>query len=137
MLRHDRGSFHMLIRKKRGWEMPDSAATDETVFRDRRRLIQGIAAGPILAAGMGPLAAFAADADPSAGLYPARRNDRYALDRPITGEKDATTYNNFYEFGFDKSIWERAQALKLRPWTITVDGMVEKPFTIGFDDLLK
>src|SRR6185437_4382328 len=63
--------------------------------------------------------------------------DRYALDRPITPEKDSTTYNNFYEFGFDKSIWERAQALKLRPWTIKIDGLVEKPFTIDFDDLLK
>ena len=63
----------MLIRKRRGWELPESAATDEAAFRDRRRLIQGIAAGPILAAGIG-LPAFAADADPSAGLYPAKRN---------------------------------------------------------------
>jgi sulfoxide reductase catalytic subunit YedY len=127
----------MLIRKKRGWEMPESAATDEAVFRDRRRLIQGIAAGPILAAGLRPLAAFAADADPSAGLYPARRNDRYALDRPITDEKYSTTYNNFYEFGGDKTIWREAQALKLRPWTVKIDGMVEKPMTLDIDDLLR
>src|SRR4051812_13319431 len=132
----------MLIRVRRGWELPESAATDEAVFRDRRRLLKGIAAGPILAASLPGLpvmgeSAWAADADPSAGLYPAKRNDRYALDRPLTAEKDSTTYNNFYEFGFDKSIWERAQALKPRPWTITIDGMVEKPFTIDFDDLLK
>ena len=118
--------------------MPESAATDEAVFRDRRRLLKGLAAGPILASGSPELPAWAAaETDPSAGLYPAKRNDRYALDRPITAEKDATTYNNFYEFGFDKSIWERAQALKLRPWTIKIDGMVEKPLTIDFDDLLK
>jgi methionine sulfoxide reductase catalytic subunit len=128
----------MLIRVKRGWELPESAATDEAVFRDRRRLLKGLAAGPILASGLAGLPAWAAaETDPSAGLYPARRNDRYLLDRPITAEKDATTYNNFYEFGFDKSIWERAQALKLRPWTIRIDGMVEKPLTIDFDDLLK
>ena len=127
----------MLIRKKRGWELPESAATDETVFRDRRRLIQGIAAAPILAAGLQPFAALAADADPSAGLYPAKRNERYALDRPITDEKYSTTYNNFYEFGTDKTIWRDAQALKLRPWTIKIDGMVEKPMTLDLDDLLK
>src|SRR5215213_3477824 len=128
----------MLIRVKRGWELPESAATDEAVFRDRRRLLNGLAAGPILASGAAGFPAWAAaEADPSAGLYPAKRNDRYLLDRPLTAERDATTYNNFYEFGFDKSIWERAQALKLRPWTIRIDGMVEKPLTIDFDDLLK
>jgi len=121
----------MLIRKKRGWELPDSAATDESLFRDRRRLIQGLAAGPILAAG------FATGAFAQAGLAPARRNERYPLDRPLTDEKHSTTYNNFYEFGSDKSIWERAQALKLRPWTVKIDGMVEKPMTIDFDDLVK
>jgi sulfoxide reductase catalytic subunit YedY len=126
----------MLIRVKRGWELPENAATDEAVFRGRRLLLKGLAAGPILASGAAVSPAWAAaEADPSAALYPARRNGRYVLDRPITEAKDATTYNNFYEFGFDKSIWERAQALKLRPWAIKIDGMVEKPFTIDFDDL--
>src|SRR5438045_9442334 len=127
----------MLIRKRRGWELPDSAATSETTLRNRRQLLKGLAAGPILAAGLGNIAALAADADPSAGLYPAKRNDRYALDRPLTDEKFPTTYNNFYEFGADKSVWKEAQALKLRPWTIKLDGMVEKPMTIDIDDLLK
>ena len=98
----------MLIRKKRGWELPEREATSEAVFHDRRRLLKGLAAGPIFATGLGK--AFAADADPSAQLYPAKRNDKYALDRPLTDEKYPTTYNNFYEFGADKSIWERAQA---------------------------
>src|SRR5215831_9671253 len=129
----------MLIRSRRGWELPESAVTDETVFRDRRWLLKGLAAGPILAA-MAPIGnplAWAADADPSAALYPAKRSDRYKLDRPLTDEKYPTTYNNFYEFGQDKSIWERAQALKLRPWTVKIDGMVEKPLTLDFDDLVK
>jgi len=134
------GGYDMLIRKKRGWELPERMATSEAVFRDRRRLLKGLAAGPIfvagLAAGLGSRA-FAADADPSAELYPAKRNDKYALDRPLTDEKYPTTYNNFYEFGTDKSIWRDAQALKLRPWTVKIDGMVEKPLTLDFDDLLK
>ena len=132
----------MLIRKKRGWELAESAATAETVFRDRRRLLQGLAAGSIfttgLAAGLGRLApALAADADPSAGRYPAKRNEKYLLDRMLTDEKDSTTYNNFYEFGTDKSIWRDAQALKVEPWTVKIDGLVEKPITISFDDLVR
>src|SRR5262245_48865832 len=129
----------MLIRSKRGWELPESAVTDETVFRDRRRLLKGLAAGPILAA-MAPIGnhlAWAADADPTAALYPAKRNERYVLDRPLTEEKYPTTYNNFYEFGTDKSVWREAQALKLRPWTVKIDGMVEKSQTLDIDDLLK
>src|SRR5262249_8657545 len=59
------------------------------------------------------------------------------LDRPLTDEKLATTYNNFYEYGSDKGIWKDAQQLKTRPWTIKIDGMVEKPMTVDFDDLLK
>ena len=126
----------MLIRRKRGWELPQSAATDEAVFRDRRRLLQGLAAGPMLAAGLSRLAS-AAEAPAAPGLYPAARNDKYALDRPITAEKYSTTYNNFYEFGMEKSIWRDAQALKVEPWTIKIDGMVEKPATLGFDDLVR
>ena len=127
----------MLIRRKRGWELPESAATSEQHFRDRRRLVQGLAAGPILA-GLGRFApALAAAEDPSAALYPAKRNDKYALDRPLTDEKHSTTYNNFYEFGMDKGVWEEAQALKVRPWTVKIDGMVEKPMALAIDDLLK
>ena len=130
------GKSKMLIRKKRGWELPDSAATNEALFRDRRRLLKGLAAGPILAAAAGrPV--LAADADSSGGLYPAKRNSKYTLDRPLTDTKYSTTYNNFYEFGTEKSIWEQAQALKVRPWTVKIDGMVEKPLTLDFDDLVK
>src|SRR6202035_521037 len=127
----------MLIRKRRGWELPDTAATSEAAFRDRRRLLQGLMAGPILAMGLGNAAAWAADADPSAALYPAKRNERYTLDRPLTDEKFPTTYNNFYEFGTDKDIVDAAQALPVRPWTVTIDGMVDKKMTVDIDDLLK
>ncbi|HEX3861252.1 MAG TPA: protein-methionine-sulfoxide reductase catalytic subunit MsrP [Stellaceae bacterium] len=132
----------MLIRKRRGWEIPEQAATDEAAFRGRRQVLKGLAAGSILAnpllAGMAGIApAFAADAAPNAGLYPAKRDDLYKIDGPVTDEKAATTYNNFYEFGTDKSIWHEAQALKVDPWTIKIDGLVEKPITISFDDLLK
>ena len=55
----------------------------------------------------------------------------------MTEEKYATTYNNYYEFSEDKNLWRAAQALKQRPWTIKLDGMLKQPRTIGIDDLLK
>ena len=128
----------MPVNVKRGWELPDSAATPEHVFRDRRRLIQGLAAGPILLAlgGVSGARPGLAAADPSAALYPAPRNPRYELDRPLTLEEWATSYNNFYEFGSSKDVVRAAQRLPVRPWTVTIDGMVEQPMTLAIDDLI-
>jgi sulfoxide reductase catalytic subunit YedY len=130
----------MLIKVKRGWELPESSATPEHVFRDRRSLCKALAAGPILLAA-GPLGAVGARAlepmaDPSALLYPVLQNPRYTLDRPLTPEVDATSYNNFYEFGSSKNIKQKAQALPIRPWEVVIDGLVEEPITIAIDDLL-
>src|SRR4029079_6277520 len=75
--------------------------------------------------------------DPTADLYPAKRNPKYTLDRPITDEQINGHYNNFYEFGTSKDIAEAAPALHTRPWTIKIDGMVEKPIEIGIDDLIR
>jgi sulfoxide reductase catalytic subunit YedY len=129
----------MLIKTKRGWELPESAATPEDVFHARRRLCQAIAAGPILLAAGASLGVrpARADADPSAALYPVGQNPRYKLDRALTPEADATSYNNYYEFGSSKDVMGEAQALPVRPWTVAIDGMVEAPVTIAIDDLLK
>jgi sulfoxide reductase catalytic subunit YedY len=127
----------MLIRRRRGWELRESEATPEPIFRERRKFLGAIAAGAILAPGFGSAIAATAEQDAEVGLYPAKQNPRYALDRPLTDEKLATTYNNFYEFGSQKSIASEAQALKIRPWTINIDGLVEKPMTLDVDDLIK
>jgi sulfoxide reductase catalytic subunit YedY len=134
----------MLIRRRRGWEIPESQATPENIFLNRRQLLKTAAAGSLLLGGSGLLAACddtpAAQAaetdDPSAKLYPVGRNERYTLDRPLTDESLATTYNNYYEFGSSKNVWQKAQELPIRPWTVTIDGMVEQPMEIGIDDLL-
>ncbi len=120
----------MLIKLKRGWEMRESEATPEQVFLDRRRIVQAMGMGALIAATGGFAASAGAAApppDPSAGLYPVKRNDKYTLDRPITDEKLSTHYNNFYEFTEDKDV--DADALPIRPWTVQIDGMVEKPMT--------
>jgi sulfoxide reductase catalytic subunit YedY len=131
----------MHVIRRRGWELPEREATPEHLFFDRRAFL--IAAGAASAASMAlsPAAAMAqrvADLpDPTQDLYPAKRNEKYKLDRPITDESINTTYNNFYEFGSSKSIMRAAQALKLRPWTVKIDGMVDKPQEVGIDDLIR
>ena len=137
----------MPIQKKPDWSLPDRDATDEDVFLNRRRILTAMGiGGAILAApfawrGMQgilpePAPIVPPEPDPSAGLYPVERNTAYTLDRPLTAESDATSYNNFYEFGSHKSIASAAQALRLRPWQVRLDGMVEQEQTIEIDDLL-
>ncbi|MAZ01812.1 MAG: protein-methionine-sulfoxide reductase catalytic subunit MsrP [Sneathiella sp.] len=130
----------MLIRNPKGWVLPESKATSEDVYLNRRKILQGMAgAGLIASIGTSAVikSAFAAaEADPSVGLYPVPRNDRYKITRELTPEKIATTYNNFYEFGSHKEIYNAAQELKIRPWTVKIDGLVEKEMEIGVDDLL-
>ena len=65
-----------------------------------------------------------------------RKNQEFLNKRPLTQEKFATTYNNYYEFGSSKNIWRSAQKLKTNPWIISVDGMVEKPLEIDVLDLI-
>jgi len=127
----------MFIKVKRGWELPESAATPEGVYLRRRQVLAaaGIAAATPLA--VARLARADDAADPSAGLYPMKRNDKYKLDRDVTPEQLSTHYNNYYEFDTSKDVAELAQALPIRPWTVTLDGMVEKAQTIDIDTLMK
>jgi methionine sulfoxide reductase catalytic subunit len=127
----------MFFKRKRGWEIPESMATDESVFLQRRKLIKTLGAGPVLLASAAPAMAAGKMVDPTADLYPGPRNETYKLDRPLSAEKDVLTYNNFYEFGSHKQISKAAQKLKIRPWRIKFDGMVEKEFEIDFDDLVR
>lgn len=131
----------MLIKAKRGWELPESAATPESVYLNRRRFMQGagaIAAG-VAATRIAPARAddYAPDGDPTADLYPVDRNPRYTVDRALTGYEEAATYNNFYEFGSHKQIWQAAQALPIRPWSVVFDGLVEEERTVDVDTLIR
>ena len=131
----------MLIKRTRGWDIAEAQATPEHVALNRRAFLFGSGAAAIglgagLPLGSSGLALAAASADPSARFYPAKRNPKWKLKRLITPEALNTKYNNFYEFGSSKSIYRAAQKLKLRPWAIQIDGLVEKPFDIDFDALI-
>ena len=135
----------MLIRSSdTGFDHPvASDITPREVFESRRTLLQQMALG---AAGL-TLAGWAArDARAQMkgpGVLPALPAavssvpGAQIMDKP-TAYKDATTYNNFYEFGTDKSDPARqAHTLKIQPWTVEVEGLVKKPGRYGLEDLMK
>jgi sulfoxide reductase catalytic subunit YedY len=128
----------MHVIRRRGWEIPEREATPEHVFLNRRAFL---AASGAMALGLSDAPAWAQRVtdlpDPTADLYPAKKNAKYVIDRPVTEEKININYNNFYEFGTSKQVARAAQALKLRPWTVKIDGMVEKPQDIAIDDLIQ
>jgi sulfoxide reductase catalytic subunit YedY len=119
----------MLLRKNPGWTIAEREATPETLFFGRRAALAAAASvGGALALPRG------AGADV---LPPVMRNTRYRPERAVTPEREATTYNNYYEFGSHKTISAAAQKLPLRPWTLRVEGMVERPQEFALDDLLR
>src|SRR5215475_2403738 len=130
------GRCAMNIIRRRGWELPERVATPEHLFFSRRSFLAATGA-TLVAPGLAAAQGAADTPDPSAHLYPAKRNEKYALDRPITDEKVNGNYNNFYEFGTSKTITSAAQALTIRPWTVKIDGMVEKSMEVGIDDLIR
>jgi sulfoxide reductase catalytic subunit YedY len=68
----------------------------------------------------------------------AKRNPAFSTTEKQTPFKDATHYNNYYEFGTDKGDpAENAHTLRTRPWTVQIEGEVKKPLTLDIDSLTK
>jgi sulfoxide reductase catalytic subunit YedY len=132
----------MIFHRRRGWEIPERLATPEHLVLGRRGL-GSIAAGLALAAtpaaaqfrlfGSSPPAAPAVPLKPLA----AKHNDKFVPGRAVTDEKEATTYNNYYEFSESKGLYAAAQALPLDPWSVEITGMVKTPRKIAYEDLMK
>ncbi len=156
----------MLIRIRRDWEIRESDVTPESAYVERRRFLRtlgaagaGLLAGGLVlageegdgkggapgadekkagASGTDASRSGTGDGDWKRKLYPAKRNEKYTLDRPITDEAWATGYNNFYEFSFNKAqVRHVARGFKTEPWKIEVTGLVKKPRTLDVDDLLR
>jgi sulfoxide reductase catalytic subunit YedY len=124
------GRDDMLI--KRGGEIKGGEITDRALYLNRRAFMTG-AAALALAPGV------AAAAPPAAGQpLAATHNKAFDLPDATTKFQDATTYNNFYEFGVNKDDPANlAGTLKPRPWKVQVDGLVQKPQTFDVDDVIR
>jgi len=136
----------MLIKTGRdGFEHPiASEITPLAAYQDRRRMLKWMAsgaAGAALASWAGR-EAFAQQVQRAGKLAPLSAT-RSTVPGAVTMEKltayqDATTYNNFYEFGTDKDDpAKNAHTLKTTPWTVEVEGLVKKPGKYALEDLLK
>jgi sulfoxide reductase catalytic subunit YedY len=132
-----RRTIPMHVIRRRGWEIPERLATPEHLFDRRAFLAATGAAALVLSPSIARAQRVSDLPDPTKDLYPVKRNEAFTLDRPVTEEKINLNYNNFYEFGMSKNIAKAAQALKLRPWAVKIDGMVEKAQEIGLDDLIR
>lgn len=113
-------------------DIAPSEITPQDVF-DKRREFLRTAAGMALGLAMQP----ATEVLAAEKLAAATRSPFSTVEKP-TAYKDVTSYNNFYEFGTDKSDpAEHAHTLKTRPWTLAVEGLVKQPKTFAIDDLIK
>jgi len=137
----------MPVPVRKPWQLRESELTPEIFFRQRRQLIKsaglvglGIAGGLLPACGPAEDAARIGAQENPAGveLYPARRNRQFVLDRPLTPEAYAASFNNFYEFSVFKSrVYKNAARLTTHPWQVEISGLVAKPSRVDIDKLIR
>ncbi|MGH8222708.1 MAG: protein-methionine-sulfoxide reductase catalytic subunit MsrP [Woeseiaceae bacterium] len=124
---------------KRPNDIQPSEITPRGVYEGRRQFMK-LAAGASILGAAGPLAPAAAAQEKTLGLAKLENiaKSRFSTGEPLTAYKHVTSYNNYYEFGTDKDDPAGyAKRLKVRPWTVAVEGEVAKPRTFGIEDLLK
>lgn len=126
----------MLIRIRKDWDLPESAATDEAVARSaglgRRRFLRSLGAG-LAGAALAPALRAAT------GGFPSNANAAYpAGDLKVTPENLATSYNNFYEFGTGKDdpVTAANRGWKTEPWTVELKGEINNPGRWDVNDLI-
>lgn len=133
----------MIIRIAPEHPIAGSDITPESMYLNRRQWLSqtawALGAGGLASSWVGDVQAAS---PPSSGAQalkaaPSTVAGAMAVDKP-TPFKDVTSYNNFYEFGMDKEDpAKRSGAFVTSPWTLRIDGLVNKPLTLGLDDLMK
>ncbi len=127
----------MLIKSKKKWAETENNVTDETLYLNRRTFMKGASfAGAAI--GVGVLASTAGFSEDERVLLPLDyKKTAYKLDEETTPESAIINYNNYYEFGTDKSDpAENAWRLEPKPWSVKIDGLVDNPGTYAFEDLV-
>ncbi len=123
----------MLVRTRSASDPQASEITPRHLFDQRRRLLAAAATG----LAWWPAQRALAQRQGGEQKLAARPSSLSTTETP-TPYKDVTTYNNFYEFGFDKDDPAKyAHTLKVRPWTVEVEGEVRKPKVFDIEELLK
>jgi sulfoxide reductase catalytic subunit YedY len=127
----------MLI--KRQSEIPFSEITPKAAYLNRRNfLVAAGMAGAAMSAGK-LISGMSSPLSVNAGTkLDFKKSDLSTHGEDLTPLKDITTYNNFYEFGTDKSDpYQNAKNLKTYPWTVSVEGLVDKPQKFDVAGIMK
>jgi sulfoxide reductase catalytic subunit YedY len=134
----------MLFKVKNANSLTENEVTDEQVYHQRRDILKKlgyVGAGSLLAssaANAGPLDWFSSKEEVVFKTTPLNYAKQTGDIQIQTPEEKATSYNNFFEFGTGKGDpVENAQEFKVDPWSLVVDGLVEKPIKFELDDLYK
>lgn len=130
----------MLIKHRKASDVSGSEITPRSVFDDRRRFLKtaALASAGLAASALPSLPAYAARTKLDGVVKSKWTAESLPEDDPINSYEDATSYNNFYEFGTAKGDpKDNAQDFKTSPWEIMVEGACAKPGKISFDDLIK
>ncbi len=118
----------MLVR--RPTDTRSSEITDEKLYLNRRRFIEAASAGALAFSSLTE-SGYAEDWKP-------KSKGPYDTDEELTPYNDITTYNNFVEFGPDKDDPSKnAHTLRVKPWSVKVEGEVKSPATYDLEDLIK
>ena len=127
-----------MTKSRKPWDLPYSAVTPEAVYRSRREFIQLAAAGAVGVAGATVLAGCDMPAVAAQGPLAHVRKSPLSVTTPPNTWEEITTFNNYYEFGTQKSDPSRnAHTLKPKPWKVRIDGHVAKPADYDYDVLLE
>lgn len=141
----------MLIKNTAKSTIKESQLTSETNYTNRRTFLKKIGVGiasipfmPSAQAGFFDGLSGGSDTpDKATGQFVREdlahsKNSLYQSLKPLTPEDKILQYNNFYEFGTSKSDpFEHSQQFKVNPWSLTIDGLVDNPITLNYEDLLK
>ena len=132
----------MLIKKPNPKHSTENDVTAESVYMNRRAVLKSlgfVGATSLLSQSASAFNWFGDDDERfETRALEHTKPPQFQIEETVTPEQKATSYNNFYEFGADKSDpVANAQAFKVDPWSLTIDGLVEKPITLNYDDLFK
>lgn len=137
--------FTQGILKKAQWHIQANQVTPESVFRSRRHIVKALGLGAIGASIQGYVQAGLFDLfgdQPKTSFITTpltfKTNSLYGGSDGLTPFDKVTSHNNFYEFGTSKQDpMDNAQGFKVDPWQLRIEGEVERPMTLDFDQLTK
>ncbi|MCL1142922.1 protein-methionine-sulfoxide reductase catalytic subunit MsrP [Shewanella gaetbuli] len=141
-----KNTFTKGVKRQKLWDLPDNEVTPETVFKERRSIVKALGLGALGASIPGYVQAGLFDLfgeETPKNVFQSselafQRNSNFQLSQALTPEDKVTRHNNFYEFGTSKQDpFENAQSFQTEPWSLTIEGLVDKPIKLDYDALYK